>query len=136
MRDFNELDFLSRFAAVSSNDKNASKFLMSKMEDENFSTNLETLYNYEIVGKRVMTLFTEACFGRENYFNLTLSLFRMGTFSKTEIISNLDSEIVVPFIDRNTYVVGKQFLNEKNIKDFAQLNKAIFVENKAFVKKR
>ena len=129
------LTFSSRIASVSSNDKYARDFLFQQMEEEDFSNNLETLYNNEVIGKRVAILFKEACLERMSYYKFTLELFRMNIFTKEEILKNLDNEKVVPFIDESIFAMVK-------VRDFSEHKQGIYelhkekFNKKTFIKRK
>lgn len=135
MKSFKEMDFSSRIASVSSNDKYARDFLFQQMEEEDFSNNLETLYNNEVIGKRVSILFKEACLERMSYYKFTLELFRMNIFTKEEILKNLDSEKVVPFIDESIFAMVKVRDFSEHKQEIYELHKEKFNE-KTFIKRK
>jgi hypothetical protein len=134
MKKFHEMLYFERVVSVSGGNSKALKFLMNKIEDDNFNYNLELLYNYEIIGNRLNKLYDEACFGRDVYYDNTLKLFGLGVFTKKEILKNLDSEVITPFIDKPTFTVASPYLNEENIHAFGSLIKEIYIEQVGYSK--
>lgn len=135
MKTFKEMDFLSQVASVMVTDIDAKKFLMKNFEDEEFSKDLEVLFNNEIIGKRVSILFKEACLERMSYYKFTLELFRMNIFTKEEILKNLDSEKVVPFIDESIFAMVKVRDFSEHKQGIYELHKEKFNE-KTFIKRK
>jgi hypothetical protein len=103
------------------------KFLLKKIEDDNFNCSLEILYNYQIVGNRLNKLYEEACLSNDKYYDDTLELFRLELFAQNEIIKNLDSEVVISFIDQAKFKGWiDSTLNQNNIVECDGLKKKIF----------
>lgn len=134
--EFEEMGLAEKVAVISKKDLKTMDFLVRKRKEENFEDQLNILYNYNIVGSRVMALYEKACNRDISHYNITLKILESGVFKRPEVVHNLDSENVVPFVKMEN-LLKIDFLSEvRDWEHFCQKLKLDFDFDKIKVRVR
>ena len=100
------------YTKMSSGEPNAFE-VTKKLMDEGCYIDLEFCDQYEIRGARLCRLYNECCNNNTSKFKRTILLFKIGVYSKEDIISNLDLSTPIPFIDDNIKIFGAPSYDEQ-----------------------
>ena len=82
------------------NDPYMKEVLINNIDHERLNIGLLTLDYYEIVDDNLSYFYFFACEEDIKEFFDTIALLRLGIFSKSEILNNIESDNIIPFIDK------------------------------------
>ena len=81
------------------NDDYIKNVLVDNIDYPRLDISLLTLDYYGIVDDYLSYFYLFACNNDTKKFFYTITIFRLGIFSKEEILNNLESDNIIPFID-------------------------------------
>ena len=126
---------------MSENNPGALTIVMRMLSNSDLASSLLLCDSFDIRGTHLYVLFNNCCNNDTNKFKRTLTMFKSGVFTQSEIDDNLELDNPIPFIDDNLGIDNLPSYYEPftdkhpKWKEFCLKNRKVFLEKLSEAKK-